>query len=205
MDMQTLENRYICKKGLANIHNQFLKDIIKKQSYSLGDRSLTQIGVAFYIVPLINALIRVGSDIEKERLFYAFIDHTTLIPSNKRGHKPGDMETYSEQMLRACTNAKSRQDKTKEKAVELLGIQISDNCLDENKILILEADDLDVPTTLTGLCAMAVAAKYKKPVMLGRTSKNGEFRGSIRGREDSELKDFKSFLDESHLMNYVEG
>ena len=205
MDMQTLENRYICKYGLSHINNRFLQDLIDKQSYSLGDRPLTQIGVAFYIVPLINALIRVGSDIEKERLFYAFIDHTTLIPSNKRGHKPGDMETYSEQMLRACTNAKSRQDKAKEKAVELLGIQISNNCLDDNKILILNSNDLDVPTTLTGLCAMAVAAKYKKPVILGKLCADGVLRGSIRGREESELKDFKGFLTESGLTEFVEG
>lgn len=205
MSMQTLENRYLCEWGLSHIQNQFLKDIIEKQSFSLGDRPLTQIGVAFYIVPLVNALIRVGNDTEKENLFKAFIEPNGTIPSTKRGHKPGDTETYSSQTIRYCINAKSRQDKEKEKAVELLGIQISDNCLDDNKILILDADDLDVPTTLTGLCAMAVAAKYKKPVMLGRTNKEGEFRGSIRGREESELKDFKSFLEDSGLMTYVEG
>ena len=79
------------------------------------------------------------------------------------------------------------------------------NNLDENKILILNADDLNVSTTLTGLCAMNVAATYKKPVMLGRISPDGYLKGSIRGRGESELKDFKAFLLKSGLMDYVEG
>ena len=79
------------------------------------------------------------------------------------------------------------------------------DCLDENKILILNADELDVPNTLTGLCAMGIAAKYKKPVLLGRTTSDNYLRGSIRGREESELKDFRDFLIDSNLMEYVNG
>jgi len=92
-----------------------------------------------------------------------------------------------------------------DKAAELLNIQIMENCLDENKILILNADDLNIPTTLTGLCAMNIAASHKKPVILGRTSPDGCLKGSIRGRESSELKDFRKFLLDSRLMEFVEG
>jgi single-stranded-DNA-specific exonuclease len=92
-----------------------------------------------------------------------------------------------------------------DKATQLLDVQIMNNSLDENKILILNADDLNVSTTLTGLCAMNVAAAYKKPVMLGRISPDGYLKGSIRGREGSELKDLRSFLLGSGLMDYVEG
>ena len=94
MAMLTLENRYICDYGLSYLHNQFFKDLVEKQSYSLGDGPLTQIGVAFYITPLINALIRVGNSIEKERLFQAFITPNELVPSTKRGEK-GLTETIS--------------------------------------------------------------------------------------------------------------
>jgi len=52
---------------------------------------------------------------------------------------------------------------------------------------------------------MGVAAEHKKPVMLGRISTDGYLKGSIRGREESELKDFKKFLNSSGLMDYVEG
>ena len=69
----------------------------------------------------------------------------------------------------------------------------------------MNADELDTPNTLTGLVAMGVAAKYKKPVMLGRINSNGEFKGSIRGRGESELKDFRQLLLDSNLMDYVQG
>lgn len=205
MQMTTLENRFLCKDGLAHLHNKFFKELVSKQSFSLGDGPLTQIGVAFYITPLINALIRVGSPLEKERLFQAFITPDISVPSTKRGEK-GKEETICTQSVRNCTNAKSRQTRERDKAAELLDIQISDSCLDENKILILSADDLDVSNTLTGLCAMNVAAKYKKPVLLGRLSPDGkEIKGSIRSFDSSPLPNLKDFLQESGLMNFVEG
>ena len=204
MNMNTLENRYICDYGLSHINNGFFKELVEKQSYSLGSGPLTQIGVAFYITPLINALIRVGSDLEKERLFEAFLMPQKQVPSTKRGEK-GQMETLATQSARNCTNAKARQKREMEKATQLLDVQIMNNSLDENKVLILNADDLNVSNTLTGLCAMNVAAAYKKPVMLGRISPDGYLKGSIRGREGSELKDLRGFLLESGLMDYVEG
>lgn len=215
MFMETLENRFICEYGLDYINNGFISELVKKQAFSLFGipvekfnesyfKELTQIGVAFYIAPLINALIRVGNEIEKTRLFQAFITPQMEVPSTKRGEK-GLVETIATQSARNCTNAKARQNKEKEKAIDLLNIQIINNCLDENKILILNADDLNVSNTLTGLCAMGVAAEHKKPVMLGRISPDGYLKGSIRGREESELKDFKAFLNSSGLMDYVEG
>ena len=205
MKMYSLENRFICQYGLSHIHNTFFLELVTKQSFSLGSGPLTQIGVAFYITPLINALIRVGNELEKTRLFEAFITPDVLVPSTKRGEK-GKEETICTQSARNCTNAKSRQTRERDKAAELLDIQISNNCLEDNKILFLEADDLDVSNTLTGLCAMNVAAKYKKPVLLGRLSPDGkEIKGSIRSFDNSPLPNFKDFLQESGLMNFVEG
>ena len=218
MKMTTLENRFICDYGLSNINNEFIRKLMKKQCYSLfGIREefwtddyytngkLTQLKVAFYITPLINALIRVGNLQEKERLFLSFITPNIEVPSTKRGEK-GLQETICTQTIRNCINAKAKQKKEQEKAAELLGIQISNNNLEDNKILILNADEIDVDTTLTGLCAMEVAAKYKKPVLLGRTTVDGkELRGSIRNFDNSPLKDFKSFLMSSGLMIYVAG
>lgn len=207
MNMTTLENRWIVDYGLSHINNKFFKTLVEKQAFSLksDEKPLDQIGVAFYITPLINALIRVGSPIEKERLFQAFITPDLEVPSTKRGEK-GRMETIATQAARNCTNAKSRQTKERDKASELLDIQIMNNNLDENKILILDAADLDVSNNLTGLCAMNVAAKYKKPVLLGRITPDGkEMRGSIRNKDGSPLKDLKSFLSSSGLMSYVEG
>lgn len=217
MDLNTLENRFISDYGFSHLKNEGLRQLIKLQGYSifgvkieeitesfLNNAAITPINAAFYIAPLVNALIRVGSPKEKELLFQSFIKGKEIIPSTKRGHK-GEFETIAEQSARNCYNARSRQNKEKEKALELLDIQISNDCLDDNKILILNADDIDVSNTLTGLCAMGVAAKYKKPVLLGRVNKDGYLKGSMRGRGESELKDFRSFLLESGYMDYVEG
>ena len=217
MQMQTPENRFICDYGLSHVNNEFFKTIVKKQCYSLfgiyedawtdsyySNGDLTQIKVAFYVTPLINALIRVGSQREKEIMFESFIHGKNMIDSTKRGAK-GTQETIAEQSVRNCVNAKSRQKREMDKATELLDIQIMNNCLDENKILILNADEIDAPNTLTGLIAMDIAAKYKKPTMVGRITPNGYLKGSIRGREDSELKDFKGFLNGSSYMDFVEG
>ena len=217
MDLNTLENRFISDYGFSHLKNEGLRQLIKLQGYSifgvkleeitdsfLDNASITPINAAFYIAPLVNALIRVGSSKEKELLFQSFIKGKDIVPSTKRGHK-GETETIAEQSARNCYNARNRQNKEKEKALELLDIQISNDCLDDNKILILNADDIDVSNTLTGLCAMGVAAKYKKPVLLGRVNKEGYLKGSMRGRGESELKDFRNFLLSSGYMDYVEG
>lgn len=217
VSLNTLENRFITDYGFSHFKNVGIRALIKQQAYSLFGKSssdinelfldstiLTPIQVAFYIAPLVNALIRVGSLSEKRILFRSFIEGNELIESTKRGHK-GEMETIAEQSARNCFNARSRQNREKDKAMEILDIQISNDCLDDNKILILNADDLDVSNALTGLCAMGVSAKYKKPVILGRTCPDGCLKGSIRGINGSELKDFRQFLLDSELMSYVEG
>lgn len=217
MDLNTLENRYICNYGFSHLKNFGLRKLVKQQGYSifglatdaltetfLDNAKLTPIQVAFYIAPLINALIRVGTPSEKEILFKSFIKGDEMVPSTKRGHK-GEMETLAEQSARNCANARARQNREKDKALDLLDIQISNDCLDDNKILILNADELDVSNTLTGLCAMGVAADHKKPVLLGRVNNDGYLKGSMRGRGESELKDFKEFLLKSGYMEYVEG
>lgn len=207
MNMTDLENRWICDYGLSHVNNKFFKELVEKQEFSLktNEKPLDQMGVAFYITPLINALIRVGSSLEKERLFQAFITPDIMVDSTKRGEK-GMKETVATQAVRSCINAKSRQTRERDKAAELLDIQIIENCLDENKILILNADELDTPTTLTGLCAMGVAAKYKKPVMLGRITPDGKtMKGSIRNKDGGALRNLKTFLLNSGLMEYVEG
>lgn len=216
MNLNTIENRYICDYGFSHIKNFGLKKLVQQQGYSLfgtGDITdnyinnvkLTPIQVAFYIAPLINALIRVGTMSEKEILFKSFIAGEETVLSTKRGHKD-ETETIAEQNARNCTNARNRQNREKDKALELLDIQIMNDCIDDNKILILNADDLNTSNTLTGLCAMGVAAKYKKPVLLGRTTPDGKYiKGSIRGVNGSELKDFRQFLLNSNLMEYIEG
>lgn len=207
MDLNELETRYIIEQGLNNIHNLFLQTLIEKQSYSLGEGPITPTKISFYIVPLVNALIRVGTDIEKETMFHAFIDGKALIPSTKRGEKD-KMESVCEQASRNCMNARNRQNRAKEKASDFIDMAICKEGLDDNKILTVIIEDDTIDTTLTGLLAMQTAQKYKKPTLILREvweDGKGFYRGSARGLDKSELADFRQFLTDSDLVEYASG
>lgn len=199
-----MENRYIIEKGLSNIHNFFFQTLIDKQSYSMNDK-VNSTTVAFYIVPLINAMIRVGTMEEKERLFGAFIDGTKKVSSNKRGAK-GTEELLAVESARECTNAKNRQNKIKDNAVDSLEAKIYKMGLIDNKVLFVRLDDDDdFPSELNGLVAMQLSAKFKKPTIVARLNEEGFIRGSARGLNESELSDFKTFLTDSGYFEYALG
>ena len=199
-----LENRYIMLEGFSHVKNYFFKCAIEKQSYSMGG-DVTPIGVAFYIVPLMNAMIRMGTMDEKERLFLALIDGHRQVPCNKRGAK-GTTEEVAIESLRECTNAKAKQNRVTDQMVAALEQKIFKYDLLENRILFVRMDDYDdYPSEVTGLCAMKLAAKYKRPTILARLNDEGYDRGSIRNVADCELTDLKKFLNDSGYFEWVQG
>lgn len=203
------ETRYYISKGLTQINNGFFKQLIVQQSFSLFKNSdgLNYIKIAYYIAPLINAMVRVGTMEEKRQMFQAFIEPDTMIQSTKRGAKAGDMVPISEEVARKATNAKSRQNRIKEKATELLEGRIQKEGLLDNKILVIEVYDEDnIPQELRGLIAAQFVNKYHRPTMIGKTNEEGFFRGSIRGNDSfEEVPDFKKFLENSGCMEGVYG
>ena len=194
-----LENRYIITQGLTHINNFMFKAMIEKQDYSMGGK-VNPITVAFYIVPLINAMIRVGTNEEKTRLFESFIDGETLIPCQKRGAK-GTLEKRAIESIRECTNARSRQNKLIDNAEIQIDYKIHKHGLLDNKILLVRLeDDMDFPSELNGVLAMKLVAKYKKPAMVLRLGPDGYDKGSMRGVNQSALTSFKDFLNESGFV-----
>lgn len=204
MSMLSLENRYIVHTGLNNINNYFFKALCEKQSFSMGGK-INPISVAFYITPLINAMIRAGAEDEKQRCFQAFIDGHAMVESHKRGAK-GTFEEVAIESARECTNARAKQNRILDKAVEELEIKIAKHDLLENKILFvrLEEDD-QFPPELNGLVAMKLSAKYKKPTIVARLNNEGEIKGSSRGLNESELTSFKNFMDNSGYFTFTAG
>lgn len=213
MDRTNIETNYIMMEGLKNIHNKGFRTLIESQSFSLKDKAiapyvgLTPIDIAFYIAPLINAITRIGSLEEKETMFYCFIEPDRPVQSTKRGAKPGDIEYAAEQTARVGKNAKSRQDKIKEKAMDVINFKIQKKGLLDNNILLIELDSSDdIPQEMTGLIAMGVVSKYHKPCMIGRRNNKNELQGSIRSDGNfAGLPSFKKFLEESGLVTYTAG
>ena len=186
MSMLSLENRYIVHTGLSNIQNYFFRALVEN-------------------TPLINAMIRAGAQEEKERCFEAFIDGHKMVECHKRGAK-GTMEELAVESARECVNARSKQNRTLDKAVESLEIKIAKHDLLENKILFVRLEEDDkFPPELNGLVAMKLAAKYKKPTIVARLNDEGEIKGSSRGLNESELTSFKNFMDESGYFTFTAG
>lgn len=200
-----IENRTIMVKGLKNIKNFFFKTLIEKQSFSMQNQ-VTPITVAFYIVPLINAMIRVGSMEEKHRLWQAFLNGTMPVQSHKRGAREGEMELLAVESARECANAKARQERIKTKATDIMETRIRRLGLLDNQILFVRLEDEDdFPAELNGLIATQLGAKFKKPTIVARPNDDGYIRGSARGLNNSALESFKDFLDNTHMFEYAQG
>lgn len=204
MSMLEYENQYLVQTGLRNIKNTMLKVLFDKQDYSMGGK-LNPTTIAFYIVPLVNAMIRVGSRAEKERLYHAFVMPDMMVECHKRGAK-GTMERLCIESTRECVNAKAHQDREKEKAVQQLEIKVFNNNLLDNQILFIRLDDEDnFPPELNGLVAMNFCAKYHKPTIVARKNSEGYDRGSARAPSNTELESFKDFLTGTGLFEYAQG
>lgn len=210
-----VENQFIWHEGFKHIKNYFFLSIARKQGYSITGtmnpsddeliKALNPTSVAFYIVPLINAMVRVGTLEEKQRMLTAFLDGHKMIPCLKRGAK-GTLEEAAIESTRECVNARTHQNKFKEDAVARLEQKIFKYDLLENKILFVRLDDEDkFPSELNGLIAMTLSQKYKRPTIVARLNPQGYVRGSIRGLSNSELSSFKEYLDSTGLFEYVQG
>ena len=213
MDRTTSETNYIMLEGLKHIKNKGFQILLESQSFSLKEKAsppyvgLTPIDIAFYIAPMINPITRVGSIQDKQALFYCFIEPDKEMSSTKRGAKNGDIELAAEQAARVGKNAKSRQDKIKEKAMDIIDFKIQKNGLLDNNILFIELNEYDnIPQEMTGLVAMNVVSKYHKPCMIGRRNEKDLIQGSIRSDGNfSGLPSFKTFLEQSNLIEYAAG
>lgn len=213
MNRTNTETNYLMMEGLQCITNKGFQTLIEAQSYSLKEKAkwpyqgLTPIDIAFYIAPLINSITRVGTMDDKEALFYCFIEPEHLLPSSKRGAKEGETELAAEKAARVGKNAKSRQDKLKEKAIDLIDFKIQKNELDNNNVIIVEIDEEDdIPSELSGLVAMAIVSKYNKPCLILRRNENDLLQGSARTNNNfAELSKFKTYLENSNYFDYVAG
>ncbi|MEG0371229.1 MAG: DHH family phosphoesterase [Clostridium sp.] len=204
MDLRSFETRHILTEGLGRINNPFLKALIERQEYSLGGE-LTPIGLAFYIAPIINATIRVGTAEEKKVMFNALLEHRAFeqIPSTKRGHK-GQFETIVSQAIRNGANIRNRQKKVRDEGIDHAEKIIEEQSLYKNQIMIILVDST-LDKNLTGLIANQLMAKYQRPVLLVRDTEDGLVQGSGRGSDKSDLKDLREFLLNSGLVSYAAG
>ena len=206
MNLSTLENRYYVSEGLGYIQNPFFKSLVEKRAFSIGSDIPTPTDVAFYIIPAINAIVRMGTKEEKEHLFKAITNGNIIVPSTKRGHKPNDTEILKEQAIRLCDNAIARQKRERTKIAELLSSRVYNENYDQDKIIIGKYYDKDnINSNLTGLAAMELATAFQRPALVVHyDEEKDEWFGSARNF-GSAILDLKEFLSESNLLTLAAG
>lgn len=222
MSLKSIETKHIINKGFKNIQNPFFYYMADKNSYSLGDK-LTPMGVAFYIVPFINAMQRSGNLEEKELLFKSMLKYEAfkIIPSTKRGCK-GQTEKLVEQAVRTAINVKNRQTRAQDVGMELLENKIiSDNLL-EHKVLLFLLESGEIDKNIAGLIANKMMAKYQRPCcILTKVEEIEEsiiltsnppqeykyitYQGSARGCDKVGINNFKDICTETKCIMYAEG
>ena len=93
--------------------------------------------VQFYITPILNAMIRIGDQDEKDLLFRAFIETDEVFKYKKRGTTEEIDESIYDRAARLCSNAKVRLIKEVTKEVAEVEDLIETNGLNKNKALLI--------------------------------------------------------------------
>lgn len=207
MDLREFETRYLVNCGLLNINNKFLQALIKAQDYSMNGK-INIHNVQWYLTPVVNAMLRIGSNDEKELLFRAFIEQDEYFEYKKRATKDKPAETIRESIYdraaRLCKNAKSRQDKMKEKGVKAIS-EVVDNLPIDDKVIMVDVSDL-LDSGLTGVVAIKIAEQYNKPCILlkkhfDKKTKTTVFGGSARNIDNSPIDSFKDIVNSTGFVN----
>lgn len=209
MSQKDIETHYLTTDGLKRINNPFFVEMMNRQNHQF-EGGITPIGIAFYVVPFINAMTRSGTMEEKELLFTAMLEWRAneMIPSTKRGCK-GQLESRVEQAGRTCVNVKSRQKRTQDACLANIEEKISAYNLLNHKILMVLVDPETVDKNLAGLIANQLAAKYAHPTLILRRCDHEDgsitWEGSGRNPGRSRLDSLREFLLSTKLVEYAQG
>ena len=216
MSLREMETKHLITKGFRdeNIHNPFIRGMADKNAFTLGSK-ITSMGAAWYIAPFVNAMVRSGEPEEKEILFQSMLNFKAFqkIPSNKRGHKPGEMEDLVTQALRTATNVKNRQTKVENETLEKLEHLIEECNLLDHKVLMFLLEPGEVDRNVAGLIANKFMAKYQRPCCILTKVTDAEmvsgskisYQGSARGCDLAGVTDFKDICESTGLTLYQTG
>ena len=211
MSLLSFETKHLILKGFKeeNIKNPFIYGMAQKNSFSLGEH-ISPMGAAFYIAPFVNAMVRSGTQEEKEILFKSMLNHEAfkMILSNKRGHKLGEKEKLIDQALRVATNVKNRQTKAQDNGIILLEKKIEKQHLLDHKVLLFLLEPGEIDKNIAGLIANKFMAKYQRPccILTKVINDKGEvsYQGSARGYDASGITNFKDICNAAGAA-YAEG
>lgn len=205
-DLKDLESRYLVSKGLKLIEdgvnkNVFISKIYKAKSFSMKDKC-TISGVAFYMCPTVNCIIRGGDHEIKSNLFKAFIGSDEKFEDKIRGKGIVEM-SVEDYMLRIYTKLKKQQDKIADEGVEFLSHQIQNYGLDSSEIIVVNGTELE-DKTYNRLIVNRLCSKYNKHILLLSKHKS-ELSGSGAGARNKSITDFRRWCELTGLFSLAQG
>ena len=200
-----LQSRYYILKGLELIKNKqnknkFISELVDSQSYLMNNKVAIN-SVAFYICPLINAMIRLGEQSDKKLMFNALCNSDETIEVK---HKDKFEKLYLFDYCSAkCHSLLRKQRKVTEESANALFEEIEKFKLNDLAVLVCNAQNY-VDENSTGLIASKLANQYQKPCLLMRKIGN-KCKGSGRGSTKSSIDNFNQWCKNTNLFSFIEG
>lgn len=214
MDITSFETKRLIQKGFSNIRNEFFQTLIKAQEFSMN--GIVSIhNVSWFLAPVINGMIRIGSFEDRELMFKAAAGIYEEFEYKKRATKKEPAKTILEDIYeraaRLAKNAKGRQDKMRtdglNKVIENIGA-----IDDDTKVVMCDVSDF-LDEGLTGITAIRVAEYYQRPCILLKehikTDEQGNdittYGGSMRNYDNSPVENFQAVINSCPAFNYCMG
>lgn len=206
MDIGDLENKQIVTTGLKYLREHlFLYQLIQDTHYNNDDPEPTIKDIGWVIGPNINAIIRLGTQEQKNMIFKSLVSPMLLVPSSKRGEEDQEVPVYQE-AVRLCKNAKKRQTTAVDKSIRIIESELQ--IKDTDRAIVYVDEDQELTFELSGLIANKLLSQYNRPVILLRHFRQGnidELRGSARGKSVEGLNNLKETLSGLTGVQKAEG
>ena len=199
MDTREKDTRYLITKGLNEIKtpvvNSFIEAFDKVDKISIS-------AISYYFAPLINAVIRLGTDKEKRKLFRAFIDNGTTVYSDVMGGFKRGVTTFPTATLKELREVKRMQDEIRDNLIVKCRDDIDSQ--KSNAVIYYIFNDYEY-RSFSGLIAGQLADEYKKPTFIFFTDSDGVVSGSGRNYEKFSLKELKTYCDKLNKAKSIGG
>ena len=204
------EVRNICLTSIKNIKNKFIKTVYSMKEKDLNDLTMKDLSFGG-VIPLINAVLRVGTIEERIKLFEVMadiVDKDKLITVEKRKLNKEIRKyemipfTYNEYefMVEECEKVKKRQNKLVENTMKKLEKEYNPTM----GIQFFVVENNPEIKGITGLIAMKLSEKFNQPSIVAWLNDEGEYIGSLRGNEKV-MPDFKQWCLDTGLFEWVQG
>ena len=201
------ETRNFCLSAINNIKSKLIQAVMKFNNQTQEEMTFTDMQFGG-VVPLINAVVRVGTFEERELMFKALADIepdyfeiVTKRKLNKEIRKYEQVEFKYDIYQLAVEAAK----KCKDRQAKLIDIEmkVADKQFNPEtgiQIYILQSEEC---RGLTGLLANKLASHWQQPTIVV-WEVNGDYSGSLRGREKV-ISNFKEWCTNTKLFKLVQG